>query len=1145
MIDRLTIGLLNAAGINRSPDEVVRHCTNMNVDIIILNETYLTQGKLHTHWQQHHNYAQRPENSTRGFGGISILVNPSLHTHVHIQAITSPYVLTFNVGRYTIHALYLPPSLSLTQYRSILYSLSIDEFTLIIGDMNTRMIILGDHYDNDRKEIFLEWSTINGLTIWNRLLSYGEYTFDGARGRSIIDLFISQEAAVQDPTLDIQHTLSLNSDHRLCIFSFIPTQALPTIPTANAPRQHWKLQRLEDPEIRRLYVDKFTTAVSTLEEDITTYLENTAPQVPSQQVMDAMNDKLVQAITDALDTSVTRGSMRPKHWKWFWTEELERLACIREEKFRAWHHARNDNLIDMADRREAFLSARHAFDKELKRTRNQQWKQFCKSMERKSHEEANMVIKRMRRTRNAGPVLSHRDGPRQAAEEMANHLETVFGGSRIEDTSLSPLVTPQEQDPSPFSADIIHKIIRQQAPRKAPGVDSITGAMLKPIAGPLSQVLEKLLAVCWRWSCIPLSWRTAQVVPIFKKGDPSNPANFRPISLTSIFRKVLERCMLPHLLAEVPALDIAQGGFRHNRGALDQAFSLHILMHQFRKQYDEWPTVAFLDIKAAYDSVDRQVIWNHMRGNTSPLMLQLCRHMFDNVRLAVILHNQQSRFIRPVRGVLQGSILSPLLYAMFIDSLPRLLRTSPLIRRPLLLRTTPNQGSTEAQDELYEYHRPLQGRPPRRPDTAITIINALLYADDVAIFGSPGDVQRMLDSVETHSNQLGYRWSPAKCEILNPQQNEPFTLYDSPLPTTSIFRYLGIPFNANGISREQLIQDRINKATGSMALLKHMGLHRYGMGLWAALRAYRTFVRPSLEYGLAIVSLRAPLVLRLQNAQNSCVKLAMNVHTDRRLPTIVQQVLTDLPSMRLRMRILQLKFVLRTVELPTTTMLRSISLNWLEKQRTEAVWRDIARCNPLWKAWRELLKNNPQTRHPTRKVIQQARDKELVTRREKFPSVNKLRPTRCVDPILYLPVSSRDRHRLIHWRMHWLPSFPPKDCRCGSPAAKRSHYLTCTLIQDELHTINMAFSNSSQAPSPSSDTHIIDTILNSLPKHHSSLKSGKWSLTWPALIKYLRKVDYLSHPDSDDYGDEDAPELALEELLQADFEAAQGQLARA
>ena len=107
-----------------------------------------------------------------------------------------------------------------------------------------------------------------------------------------------------------------------------------------------------------------------------------------------------------------------------------------------------------------------------------------------------MLIKRMRRNRHALPTLLHRDGPRQAAGSMASHLEIVFGGNRAQDTPLPPLIDSSEQDPSTFDADIICRIIRKQAPRKAPGSDSITGAMLKPIAIPLSQVLEKLLTVC-------------------------------------------------------------------------------------------------------------------------------------------------------------------------------------------------------------------------------------------------------------------------------------------------------------------------------------------------------------------------------------------------------------------------------------------------------------------------------------------------------------------------------------------------------------------------------------------------------------------------------------------------------------------------
>lgn len=52
----------------------------------------------------------------------------------------------------------------------------------------------------------------------------------------------------------------------------------------------------------------------------------------------------------------------------------------------------------------------------------------------------------------------------------------------------------------------------------------------------------------------------------------------QPARGTELDAKVLECCLLPTLLTHIPALDIAQGGFRTSRGVLDQAFVLHTLM---------------------------------------------------------------------------------------------------------------------------------------------------------------------------------------------------------------------------------------------------------------------------------------------------------------------------------------------------------------------------------------------------------------------------------------------------------------------------------------------------------------------------------------------------------------------------------------
>lgn len=599
--------------------------------------------------------------------------------------------------------------------------------------------------------------------------------------------------------------------------------------------------------------------------------------------------------------------------------------------------------------------------------------------------------------------------------------------------------------------------------------------------------------------------------------------------------------MLPQLLSSIPALDIAQGGFRTSRGALDQAFVLHTLMHRYHQIYEEWPIVAFLDIKSAYDSVDRSIIWQYLHQHLPHRLYLLCQHMFEDVHIAVILNNFQSRFIRPKRGVLQGSIISPLLYAIFINTFPQHLRLDDThISRPLIIQYTPQDSLTEANcpdlvyDQLFR-----RGRPPRRPDTSHLLLNALLYADDVAILGSAEDMVTLLAAAERHSLEAGYRWHPGKCKTINAPPHLNLQLYNEPIENVTTFTYLGIPFHTEGIHKHQLLQDRSSKATGAMATLQQMGIHRYGLGWWQALRAYRTFVRPVLEYGLAIVPFSSNEHDVLQRAQNSCIKLAMNCTTDRRLATIVPQVLADLPSMTLRARILQLKFTTRALVLSPTTMLRSVIMNWLQRRGAFQFWRRLANKNPLFKTWKGFITSPVAERpkHPVTLTIKQHRDMELSSRRTRFSTIRALRPMRMIDPVLYLPVSNRDHHRLIHWRMFWLPSYPLKSCRCNTMnKADRKHFLPCPMIQAEIQTLRLAF-----ARDPG-DLHLVDAVMNSLPRKATTLQRPYWRTLWMALLKYLRKVDFLSHPGSADFDEEDIPIQALDDYLAHVEQEARAQL---
>ena len=77
-------------------------------------------------------------------------------------------------------------------------------------------------------------------------------------------------------------------------------------------------------------------------------------------------------------------------------------------------------------------------------------------------------------------------------------------------------------------------------PSKATGPDSIPGKLLKEAATELAPALTTIFQTSLDQGRIPDDWKSAKIAPVYKKGDHNQPSNHRPISLTSICRKVVE-----------------------------------------------------------------------------------------------------------------------------------------------------------------------------------------------------------------------------------------------------------------------------------------------------------------------------------------------------------------------------------------------------------------------------------------------------------------------------------------------------------------------------------------------------------------------------------------------------------------------------
>ncbi|KAG1035115.1 hypothetical protein G6F43_013290 [Rhizopus delemar] len=282
----------------------------------------------------------------------------------------------------------------------------------------------------------------------------------------------------------------------------------------------------------------------------------------------------------------------------FWTKEMQAAFEYQELCYRKWRKAHGLNKLQYWLKHQ---EARAAVRRLITQRRRATWKDFCDRLATGDYDKAISKISRIRKNRTLKPTFSTPEGPQHAANTMASHLEAIFSSDQHGEVQCNNATSPNLPFTldCPITTDDIVSAIRSLPVKKAPGVDHLRIEMLQPIQHLLTPILLVLFQMCWSWSYVPQLWRIAQVVPIHKKGSPTEPGNFRPISLTTIFRKILERCIQDTLQTEGPPLDIAQGGFCESRSALDQAICLSEICQILRSKYHVTPVLAFLDIKSA------------------------------------------------------------------------------------------------------------------------------------------------------------------------------------------------------------------------------------------------------------------------------------------------------------------------------------------------------------------------------------------------------------------------------------------------------------------------------------------------------------------------------------------------------------------
>ena len=189
----------------------------------------------------------------------------------------------------------------------------------------------------------------------------------------------------------------------------------------------------------------------------------------------------------------------------------------------------------------------------------------------------------------------------------------------------------------------------------------------------LRSYIAELFRIIWQSGEVPVEWKKACTVLIHKKGNTTDPANFRPITLESVPLKIFTSCIRDSLFTFVSAnkyvdSKIQKGFLPKLTGTFEHTAQMANIISTARiKQRSV--VITLLDLKNAFGEVHHNLISEVLNYHHVPTHIQcLIRSLYKDFQTSIITDSFQTPFITVGRGVLQGDCLSPLTFNLCFNT---------------------------------------------------------------------------------------------------------------------------------------------------------------------------------------------------------------------------------------------------------------------------------------------------------------------------------------------------------------------------------------------------------------------------------------------------------------------------------------------
>lgn len=799
----LKIAIWNANGLCQHGLELTNFIKLHDLDLVLISETHYTNRS----YLRIPNYTIHHTNHPDGtaHGGTAVIIKNSIKHNV-MNKFQTPHIQATSVniedrrGSLTISAIYCPPRYTIKEEQFQDFFATLGNRFLAGGDYNAKHQQWGSRLATTKGRELLKCIANNNL----KHVSTGKPTYwptDKNKIPDVIDFCVMK--GIPNENVSAEQNLDLSSDHTPIMVTISSEVILKQKPlTITSKKTDWDLFRI-------LIEDKLQTKI---------------PLKTADDIDDAV-EALTRTIQQAAwNSTPIHNGMNKKQQN---CTDIIREAVANKRKIRKiWMSTKSPRD------KERFNSAAKNLKEMIQKQKNNEIEKYLCNLTATDATEYSLwkATSKIRRTQENIPPIRKTDGSwarddAEKAKTFAEHLSKVFQPHPTQLTTENDeiqqfLESPYQLD-SPIKAvtteEIKDMIRKNLSPKKAPGYDLITGAIIKQLPEKALKMLRIIYNAIMRVGHFPSQWKVGQIIMIAKPGKPPEEVtSYRPISLLPILSKLFEKLFLKRLNPIIDTKKLIpehQFGFRSKHATVEQ---VHRIVEKINKAFEmkKYCSTAYLDITQAFDKVWHEGLLFKLKMKLPHCFYQVLKSYLTE-RYYQVKHHKEVTELYPIQaGVPQGSVLGPVLYLLFTADIP----------------TTADFTATYADDTaLMAVHE----------DPAIASRNLQKFLNDLLTWQK----KWRINTNESKSVHVTYTLRTKTCP--------PVTLNGRQIPQAEDAKYLGLHLDRRLTWKKHIFTKRKQLGIKFSRLYWLLG-RRSRLSLENKLLIYKAILKPVWMYGVQL-----------------------------------------------------------------------------------------------------------------------------------------------------------------------------------------------------------------------------------------------------------------------------------------------------